>query len=126
MGAAAGPEHHSVLCAMKQARPDVIWVGLGLPKQEYWMERYASYFPRSILVGVGAAFDWYAGQKARAPRWVQTLGLEWLHRVACERRGLWPRYRVVVPRALAVMARELLWPAKRRAARRLARNAAPG
>jgi len=107
MRAAGAPEAEPVLSAIKQAQPDVIWVGLGLPKQEYWMDRYTSYFPRSILVGVGAAFDWYAGQKPRAPKSVQMLGLEWLHRVACEPRRLWPRYRVIVPRALAVMARDL-------------------
>jgi N-acetylglucosaminyldiphosphoundecaprenol N-acetyl-beta-D-mannosaminyltransferase len=107
MRVAGAPEDPGVLSAMAHARPHIIWVGLGLPKQEYWMERYSSYFPNAVMVGVGAAFDWYAGDKARAPKSLQMLGLEWLHRVACEPRRLWPRYRVVVPRALGVMARDL-------------------
>ena len=70
------------------------------------MAQYRSRFPASVLIGVGAAFDWYGGNKARAPWVVQALGLEWLHRLACEPRRLWPRYSVVVPRALAVMMRD--------------------
>lgn len=100
-------EDASVLEQMSAARPHVIWVGLGLPKQEYWMARYSAEFPAAIMVGVGAAFDWFAGAQPRAPQWLQFLGLEWLHRVASEPRRLWPRYREVVPKALGIMCREL-------------------
>ena len=103
---AGTPEDDDVLAAIAAARPDVIWVGLGLPKQEYWMAQYRDRFPSSVLVGVGAAFDWYSGNKQRAPWAVQVLGLEWLHRLACEPRRLWPRYSVVVPKALAIMMRD--------------------
>lgn len=105
---AGAPEDAQVLAQIAQARPDVIWVGLGLPKQEYWIDRYAERFAPALLVGVGAALDWFAGAKPRAPHWLQALGLEWLHRVACEPRRLWPRYRSIVPRALGIMARELV------------------
>jgi N-acetylglucosaminyldiphosphoundecaprenol N-acetyl-beta-D-mannosaminyltransferase len=101
-------EDAEVIARIAEAKPDVIWVGLGLPKQEYWMEQHRRYFPKAVLVGVGAAFDWYAGDKPRAPLWMQSLGLEWLHRVATEPARLWPRYRAVVPLALAVMAKDLL------------------
>jgi N-acetylglucosaminyldiphosphoundecaprenol N-acetyl-beta-D-mannosaminyltransferase len=104
---AGAPESEQVLARIAAARPDVIWVGLGLPKQEYWMAQYRDRFPSAVLVGVGAAFDWYAGEKPRAPQPLQFLGLEWLHRLASEPRRLWPRYSVVVPKALVVMMRDL-------------------
>jgi N-acetylglucosaminyldiphosphoundecaprenol N-acetyl-beta-D-mannosaminyltransferase len=105
---AGAPEHADVIDRMVVARPHLIWVGLGLPKQEYWMARYAPSFPHAVMIGVGAAFDWFAGVQPRAPQWLQLLGLEWLHRVASEPKRLWPRYREVVPRALALMGREFL------------------
>ncbi len=108
--AAGTPEEPDVIARIAAADPDVIWVGLGLPKQEYWMDWHRRHFPNAVLVGVGAAFDWYAGDKPRAPSWMQSLGLEWLHRMASEPRRLWPRYRTVVPLALGVMARDLLRP----------------
>jgi N-acetylglucosaminyldiphosphoundecaprenol N-acetyl-beta-D-mannosaminyltransferase len=104
---ARAPEDAQVLAQIEAARPDVIWVGLGLPKQEYWMARYSAVFPAAILIGVGAAFDWFAGVQPRAPKWLQLLGLEWAHRVASEPKRLWPRYREVVPKALGIMWREL-------------------
>jgi N-acetylglucosaminyldiphosphoundecaprenol N-acetyl-beta-D-mannosaminyltransferase len=107
---AGAPEDAEVLARMAAARPDVIWVGLGLPKQEYWMAQYTSCFPSSLLLGVGAAFDWFAGVQPRAPKWLQRLGLEWLHRVASEPKRLWPRYRGVVPKALGIMLKEFAWP----------------
>lgn len=105
---AGAPEDTDVIDRMVSARPHVIWVGLGLPKQEYWMARYTASFPHAVMIGVGAAFDWFAGVQPRAPQWLQFLGLEWLHRVASEPKRLWPRYREVVPRALAIMGREFL------------------
>src|SRR5438477_578082 len=108
--AAGAAEDAQVLAQIAAARPDVIWVGLGLPKQEYWMARYTLSFPSAILVGVGAAFDWFAGVQPRAPKWLQLLGLEWAHRVASEPRRLWPRYREVVPKALGIMLRERFIP----------------
>jgi N-acetylglucosaminyldiphosphoundecaprenol N-acetyl-beta-D-mannosaminyltransferase len=107
-------EDPAILARIAAARPDILWVGLGLPKQEYWMARYAASFPSAILVGVGAAFDWFAGAQPRAPKWLQRAGLEWAHRVACEPRRLWPRYRNVVPHALRILFSELRLPLARR------------
>jgi N-acetylglucosaminyldiphosphoundecaprenol N-acetyl-beta-D-mannosaminyltransferase len=101
------PEDPQTLTAIAAAKPDIIWVGLGLPKQELWMANHTAQFPRAVMVGVGAAFDWFAGTQARAPKWVQSLGLEWAHRVLSEPTRLWPRYRVVVPKALGIMLREI-------------------
>jgi N-acetylglucosaminyldiphosphoundecaprenol N-acetyl-beta-D-mannosaminyltransferase len=71
------------------------------------MAGHRNFFRSSLMMGVGAAFDWFAGVKPRAPRAVQSLGLEWLHRVATEPRRLGPRYYSVVPAALRIFANEL-------------------
>jgi len=74
------------------AQPDVVWVGLGMPKQELWMDRVHTDLPGVTLVGVGAVFDWVAGTVRKAPRWMQDAGLEWLFRLGQEPRRLWRRY----------------------------------
>jgi len=107
MRPAGTPETAEVLDAIAAQAPDVIWVGLGWPKQELWMAHHAARFPNAVMIGVGAAFDWFAGTTKRAPKWVQGLGLEWAHRVACEPTRLWPRYREIVPKALAMLLKEM-------------------
>jgi N-acetylglucosaminyldiphosphoundecaprenol N-acetyl-beta-D-mannosaminyltransferase len=87
--------------------PDLVWVGLGMPKQELWMQRIRSQLPGVGLLGVGAAFDFLAGTTRRAPRWMQATGLEWLHRLASEPRRLWRRYLFNNPAYLALLARDL-------------------
>lgn len=77
---------------IRRAKPDVVWCGLGAPKQELWMHRHADVLAPAVLVGVGAAFDFEAGTKGRAPKWMQHAGLEWLHRLASEPRRLARRY----------------------------------
>lgn len=74
--------------------PAVIWVGLGAPKQELWMEEAAQLAPQTLFFGVGAAFDFLAGNKKRAPLWMQRAGLEWLFRLGSEPKRLWRRYLV--------------------------------
>jgi N-acetylglucosaminyldiphosphoundecaprenol N-acetyl-beta-D-mannosaminyltransferase len=88
-----GAEHSSEsLAAVVRAQPDIVWVALGAPRQELWMRRHAHELEPAVALGVGAAFDFHAGTKQRAPRWVQRVGLEWLHRFASEPRRLGPRY----------------------------------
>lgn len=72
--------------------PSVVWVGLGAPKQDFWMRLYAEALAPSVLIGVGAAFDFLAGARPRAPLWMRQCGLEWAHRLASEPRRLTPRY----------------------------------
>ena len=74
--------------------PKVVWVGLGAPKQELWMEEVSQIAPQTLFFGVGAAFDFLAGNKKRAPLWMQRMGLEWLFRLCSEPRRLWKRYLV--------------------------------
>ncbi len=90
------------------ARPDFVWVGLSTPKQERWMAAFRPHLAASILVGIGAAFDFHSGTKPQAPYWIQRSGFEWLFRLATEPRRLWPRYRKVVPAFLWYLALQKL------------------
>ena len=74
------------------AAPNVVWCALGAPKQELWMHRYAPALPGVLLLGVGAAFDFLANTKQRAPTFMQDNGLEWMHRLVSEPRRLIGRY----------------------------------
>jgi N-acetylglucosaminyldiphosphoundecaprenol N-acetyl-beta-D-mannosaminyltransferase len=90
---AQAPEVEGALVERVQsAGVNVVWVALGAPKQELWMSRAAPLMPDTVFVGVGAAFDFLAGDKRRAPSAMQRAGLEWLHRLASEPRRLTGRY----------------------------------
>ncbi len=80
------------IATINDARPDFVWVGLGMPKQEQWMVDHLGRIEATALIGVGAAFDFHAGTKPRAPVWMQHSGLEWLFRLGCEPRRLAHRY----------------------------------
>ena len=75
-----------------RAAPDIVWVGLGTPKQERFMAGPGRSLGAPLLVGVGAAFDFHSGRVPQAPRWMQRSGLEWLFRLCTEPRRLGPRY----------------------------------
>ncbi len=79
---------------------DIIWVGLGSPKQDLWMALHRPYLNAPLLIGVGAAFDMIAGVKKQAPRWMQRSGLEWLYRLLQEPGRLGRRYLIYNPRFL--------------------------
>lgn len=104
---AGAMEEESVITRIAAARPDLIWVGLSTPKQEYWMANHTAHFPRTMLVGIGAAFDFFAGLQPRAPETIQKIGFEWLHRLVKEPKRLWPRYRRVVPGMLKILFKEV-------------------
>ena len=89
-------------------RPDVVWVGIGVPKQEKWMLQMRPRLDAPVLIGVGAAFDFHAGLVRQAPRWIQDAGLEWSFRLAHEPRRLWRRYARYNPRFLAAFGRQLV------------------
>jgi N-acetylglucosaminyldiphosphoundecaprenol N-acetyl-beta-D-mannosaminyltransferase len=80
--------------AINKTRPDYVWVGLGMPKQEAWMAAHVGRIEATALLGVGAAFDFHAGTTPRAPAWLQRNGLEWMFRLATEPRRLAHRYLV--------------------------------
>ena len=87
-------EQNAELEAIRDADAQIVWVGLGAPKQELWMHENTNKLPHATLMGIGAAFDFHAGVVDRAPQWVQRLGFEWLHRLIQEPRRLWKRYLV--------------------------------
>ncbi|TFG88719.1 MAG: glycosyltransferase [Gemmatimonadales bacterium] len=86
---------------------DLLWVGLGCPRQVLWMQRYREQLRVSAVLGVGAAFDFLAGLKPQAPRWMQQAGLEWAFRLGCEPRRLWRRYLLRGPRFVWEFALQL-------------------
>jgi N-acetylglucosaminyldiphosphoundecaprenol N-acetyl-beta-D-mannosaminyltransferase len=90
------PAHQmmEIISFIKQCDPDIIWVGLGAPKQEYWMGAQWEHLRPAILMGVGAAFDFHAGKVKRAPGWIRKMGFEWAYRFFQEPSRLWRRYLV--------------------------------
>ena len=87
---------------------DVVWVGIGVPKQEKWMARMRDRLDAPVLIGVGAAFDFHAGLVPQAPDALQRLGLEWAFRLAHEPRRLWRRYLTYNPRFVTGFVRQYL------------------
>lgn len=75
-----------------EAKPDIIWVGLGSPKQDRFMRDYLPKLDTTLMFGVGAAFDFHTGRVRQAPAWIQRIGMEWFFRVCCEPRRLAGRY----------------------------------
>jgi len=85
-------ENRRIVERVNETRPDVLVVGLGAPKQELWVHQHRSSISASVVLCAGATIDFLAGEKSRAPRWMQSAGLEWLHRVGTEPRRLLRRY----------------------------------
>jgi N-acetylglucosaminyldiphosphoundecaprenol N-acetyl-beta-D-mannosaminyltransferase len=96
---------------------DVVWVGIGVPKQEKWMASMRERLDAPVLVGVGAAFDFHAGLVPQAPDWMQSAGLEWLFRLSKEPRRLWRRYLRYNPLFVVGFARQYARHRRRRASR---------
>ena len=85
-------ECERILALIAEAKPDVLLVGLGAPKQELWVSRFHQRIEAKVALCVGATIDFLAGEKRRSPRWMQRCGLEWAHRLASEPRRLAGRY----------------------------------
>jgi N-acetylglucosaminyldiphosphoundecaprenol N-acetyl-beta-D-mannosaminyltransferase len=101
-------EDDAIVAKINAAAPDIVWVGLSTPKQEFWMASHVDRIPGAVLIGVGAAFDFLAGTKSQAPLWMQHAGLEWLYRLASEPRRLWRRYARIVPMFIGLALLQLL------------------
>ena len=100
-------EDQDVVERINRSGADIVWVGIGTPKQERWMADHRPRIHAPLMVGVGAAFDFLSGSKPQAPRWVQRSGLEWLFRLVSEPGRLWKRYIQYPWFALLVLAQEL-------------------
>jgi N-acetylglucosaminyldiphosphoundecaprenol N-acetyl-beta-D-mannosaminyltransferase len=90
--ALSAEEDNYIVEMINRAKPDVLWVGLGCPKQEYWVVEHRDRLNVPVILAVGQAFDIHAGTLKRAPRWMREHGLEWLFRLLSEPRRLWRRY----------------------------------
>jgi N-acetylglucosaminyldiphosphoundecaprenol N-acetyl-beta-D-mannosaminyltransferase len=101
-------EEIALVDQINDARPDVLWAGVGVPKQEKWMARMRERLEVPVMCAVGAAFDFHAGRVSQAPGWMQQRGLEWIYRLAQEPRRLLPRYVYSNPRFVLAFARQWL------------------
>jgi N-acetylglucosaminyldiphosphoundecaprenol N-acetyl-beta-D-mannosaminyltransferase len=105
--ALAPDEDATVTAALAASGAQIVFVGLGCPKQERWMAAHSAQVP-AVMLGVGAAFDFFAGTVPRAPVWIQRAGLEWAARLMREPARLWRRYLLHNPRFLVLFAKQLL------------------
>jgi len=94
-----------VIEAVKAAKPDLVFVAFGAPKQELFIAEAQDALRPAVLLGIGASLDFVAGIVPRAPQWMAKTGLEWLYRLAREPRRLWKRYLVRDPKFLLILAR---------------------
>jgi N-acetylglucosaminyldiphosphoundecaprenol N-acetyl-beta-D-mannosaminyltransferase len=101
-------EDEELVQTLNDAAPDVVWVGLGAPKQEHWMAAHRDRLTASVLIGVGAAFDFHAGAVRQAPVALQRAGLEWAYRLCREPGRLWHRYLVYNPWFVVLVTRRQL------------------
>lgn len=103
----SGREEAAVIDEIRAANPQFLFVGLGCPKQERWMAKNREKLS-SVMLGVGAAFDFFAGNVKESPAWLSRLGLEWLFRLCHEPRRLWHRYLILNPRFAGLAVWQLL------------------
>ncbi len=101
-------ESKEVIEHINRVRPDILWVGLGSPKQDFWMSLHRPLLDVPVMIGVGAAFDFLSGVKPQAPRWMQRSGLEWIFRLVSEPRRLWKRYLIGNTKFIYYLCREQL------------------
>lgn len=101
-------ERARVVDTVRRAAPDILFVGLGSPKQEQWIAANREACGAKLSLGVGISFSFMSGHVKRAPEWMQRAGLEWLHRLAQEPGRLWKRYLIVDASFLTLVIRDLL------------------
>lgn len=100
-------EQSELLDLVNGLRPDIVWVGLSTPKQEYFMAEFLPRFNTTLMIGVGAAFDFHTGRIRDSPTWVKRYGLQWFHRLCQEPGRLWKRYLINNPLFLLYAALQL-------------------
>ena len=101
-------EDRMVVEQIISSRADIVWVGLGAPRQEMWMSSHSGLVGAPVLIGVGAAFDFLSGHKQQAPYWIQRSGFEWLFRLVSEPKRLWKRYGLGYPRFVALVGLQVV------------------
>ncbi len=101
-------EDLEIVDQINSSRADIVWVGMSTPKQERWMAAHLGRIDAPVMIGCGAAFDFHAGLKPQAPRWMMRCGLEWLFRMLSEPRRLGPRYLTNNPMFVMLLIRQML------------------
>jgi N-acetylglucosaminyldiphosphoundecaprenol N-acetyl-beta-D-mannosaminyltransferase len=101
-------EDAEIIKKINQAKPNVLWVALGLPQQERWIFEHRDQLDVPVVIGVGAAFKFLSGKVKRAPAWIGELGLEWLWRFSQEPRRLWRRVFLDGPMFIFLVLKELI------------------
>lgn len=110
-------EENRLRCVVNEASPDMLWVGIGCPRQELFMASHLAGLNVPLTLGVGAAFDFHTGRIHDCPNWVKVAGLQWMHRLVQDPRRLWKRYLRTNPAFLWHVGRQLLgWRKPRPAA----------
>jgi N-acetylglucosaminyldiphosphoundecaprenol N-acetyl-beta-D-mannosaminyltransferase len=84
-------EDAKIVQRINKTHPDIVWVGLGSPKQEKWMEKHLNKIMAAAMIGVGAAFDFHSGRVKWAPAWMRRVGVEWVYRLCREPKRMWRR-----------------------------------
>jgi N-acetylglucosaminyldiphosphoundecaprenol N-acetyl-beta-D-mannosaminyltransferase len=100
--------HDAAAERVRDARPDLVLVALGAPKQEIWSQARRDMLKPAVLIGVGASLDFVAGLQKRAPRWMSNMGVEWTYRLAQEPRRLAARYLLRDPEFCLILLRQLM------------------
>jgi len=89
------PEEDAIVVkTINDTRPDFVWIGLGSPKQDVWIEEHRDRIPGCVMIASGATFDFFSGRITQAPKWIRDIGFEWLFRLCHDWRRLWKRYTV--------------------------------
>ena len=105
MGEFSAEDQKEIIRAIRDANADVLWVGMTAPKQEKWISEFGLKTGVSVVAGIGAEFDYFAGNKKRPPTWVSRAGLQWLHRLIQEPRRTWRRHLINAPLYLLYVVR---------------------
>lgn len=100
-------EDEAVVKMINEAAPDIVWIGLGAPKQEIWMNAHKGTI-NGVMIGVGAGFDYFAERIKRAPLWMQRLNLEWLYRLCQEPKRLFKRYLITNTKFIFLVLKETI------------------
>lgn len=101
-------EEKETIARINAAHPDFLWVGIGSPKQEFWIAKHRAELDVPVILGVGAAFDFLSGNKKQAPTWIQKIGMEWFFRFLSEPKRLFKRYILGYPRFVILILLQIL------------------
>lgn len=101
-------ENERIIEMIRDAKPDIVWVGVGAPKQEKWIHNYHRRYGAALSIGIGATFDFLSGNVKRAPLRIQKLGLEWVWRLFQEPKRLWKRYLIEDMQFIGLLIKEMV------------------